>query len=164
MGADPDFPANVSDIVGVSDGFVARGESMWHSADGMSWQRVGAVPEGTMLPWRDGALIAAPGERMVRWTAEGGDALPMTAGLPVAARDLPPVGTGPLGLVAIGSSDVLFTPDGSTWSLRPMPEAMYDSGGSRRSPTIAVGDDAALVLTYSAEESTPSLWLGTPEP
>ena len=161
----PDFPSSVTDIVGVADGMIARGESMWHSPDGLTWNEIGPDTEGDMLGWHEGALLADSSGRMNLWTAAGARPLPMTAVLRSASgRSHAAVDTGSLGLVSIGTSDVLYTPDGSDWRVEAMPEAMYASGGGGQAPVIAVGDDSALALLWSGGESpVPSLWLGTPE-
>lgn len=149
------FPSNVTDIVGVSDGFIARGESMLHSPDGMTWNEIGPVAEGSIMAWQDGAMVIDPSEGARLWTNDG----PRPLSLPSLG---PGTAAGALGLVAVGSSDVLFTPNGTEWSFRAMPEAMYASGGDQHPPQIAVGDDAILVLMWSGGESpVPTLWRGT---
>ena len=51
------FPTGFGDVVGVSDGFIARGVAtgcssddgcagMWHSSDGLTWRNIGNVPYG----------------------------------------------------------------------------------------------------------------------
>jgi hypothetical protein len=70
--------------------------------------------------------------------------------------------TGPLGLVAIGVSDVSYVSADGEWGRGPIPEDMYASGGARQLPGIAVGEDAVVVVMWS-RESVPSVWLGTLE-
>jgi hypothetical protein len=87
----PGFPRNVQEVVGVSDGFLARasvprcdgcpdgaggtvscdgcaGAAMWHSPDGLTWRLVGPTTwEADVLPWAGGALVAGR-ERSQRLT------------------------------------------------------------------------------------------------
>jgi hypothetical protein len=164
----PGFPPNVIDIVGVSDGFIARAiESIWHSADGMTWRQLDGFEstETEFLPWRGGAIeIGASGQagEPVIWTSSGRRAFTMpTEAFPQAPYGQLSVGTGPLGLVAVGTSDVGYVAGDGSWSRGPMTEEMSASGGGRRRPRIVVGDGAVIVTLWS-EAGVPSLWLGTP--
>lgn len=164
----PDFPDNVSDVVGTNDGFIARGgEGMWYSGDGLSWRRIGPHAPGSIVPWM-GDLLVAPDRSEARqfelWTSDGARPLSFASELGVTWR---PTGTGPLGIVSFGTDDsILYSPDGMDWSISPMPEGMPPHADRRISPSIAVGERSVVVLLWKweADEShSPSLWLGTPE-
>lgn len=100
------------------------------------------------------------------WTAGGSQALPLASELPPAVLSSgQAVAAGPLGLVSVGITDSLFLSGGDDWRVQALPEEMYASGGGRRPPTIAVGDDAVLVLMWSGGENpVPTLWRGTIQP
>ena len=134
----PDFPTNVTAIVGVADGFLARSDVMWHSPDGMTWRQIDGLPieESALLPWEGGALeVGHTGEPLL-WTSSGRRSLevPSTA-LPFGGRWAPTMSTGLLGLVAVGVSDVSYVSADGAWSRGPMPEEMYLGGGGRRATT-----------------------------
>lgn len=190
----PDFPANVSEIVGVSDGFFARGGQvrcdgcadptdpfgMWHSPDGLTWRQIGPVAtDGSVLPWREGVLVTDGARRFDVWTAEGSSELPMAVELPagwgasshaIESGSLA-VGSGSLGLVLVNIDhhEVLVTPNGVDWSIQPMSTEMAAAAGLSRTRSItnvAVGTDSAVVLLWAGEpeSAVPSLWVGTLEP
>ena len=48
------FPTGFGDVVGVSDGFIARADAMWHSSDGLTWRKLG--DSGERVRWTDAAL------------------------------------------------------------------------------------------------------------
>ena len=178
----PDFPGNVSEVVGTPDGFIVRGDShdtgwsMWHSSDGLSWDLIGPATEGDLLPWGDGVLVTDGELRFDLAAADGIRALPTAAESPGPPDgDGVAVGAGPLGVVVLsaGEVDVLPSPDGAGWRSSPLPQEMAEAGGGRREGSVAVGDDSVAVLLWSrAEASTddpepapvPSLWVGTPTP
>ena len=186
----PGFPANVSEIVGVSDGFFARGggarcdgcrdtpdgPGMWHSPDGLSWRNIGAATEGSVLPWGQGVLVTDGMGRFDAWTADGTSELPMAGDLPPGWTASNPsfgsisFGSGPFGLVSLNVSahEVLFTPNGVDWSVQAMSAEMAPAAGmSRTVPSwnIAVGKDSVIVLLWTeGPESGPSLWVGTVQP
>jgi hypothetical protein len=174
----PDFPANVSEIVGVSDGFIARGfdgrcdgcadtdpYAMWHSPDGLTWRRIGPATDGSVLPWGQEVLVADGAGRFDVWTAEGSTVLPMAAELP-AGWPAQAFGSGPLGLVSVNpdSGEVLFTNNGVDWTIQPMSEEMAAAAGPGRTPStnVAVGRDSVVVLLWTGEleSAVPSLWVG----
>ena len=189
----PAFPTGLGEVVGVSDGFIARGvtpedtcplpdgcSSMWHSSDGLTWRNLGhpeADPESystRLMPWMGGALVTDGVGLFNLWTSQGYSELPMGADFPAPAEETDPTyapfATGPLGLVSIRlqSKEVLVTRDGVDWRIQPIPAAMV-TVGDRRRPTIAVGDRSVLYLTWSGyfgegEGYVPSLWVGTVEP
>lgn len=180
------FVTGFGDVVGVSDGFIARGDdpadtcpipagcgNMWHSSDGLTWRNLGrparaSVQGSVMLPWKGGALVTDGIGRFSYWTSSGYSELPMDANLasPAERQDVS-VGTGPLGLVSVmeGDKNVLVTRDGVDWDLRSMPGAMAAAQtGWRSNPTIAVGDRSVLVVLWArtgSEKEIPTLWLGT---
>jgi hypothetical protein len=186
----PWFPFGFQDVVGVSDGFIARGgaegdntcplqdgcsTSMWYSPDGLTWRNLGGhlgaeqpgAWSGSLVPWKGGALLTDGNGRFDLWTSQGYSELPMAADFPAPSGDiyLPPV-TGPLGLVSIrlDPMEILITRDGVDWKLDPMPAAMVTPG---RRTTVAVGDRSVLYLTWSGsseEGYVPSLWVGSVEP
>ncbi len=184
------FPTGFGEVVGVSDGFIARGRAddskpcpspdgcagMWHSSDGLTWRHLVNVaadaPGGAMLPWMGGALITDGVGTFELWTSEGGTELPMAAA--VRAEWQQPTagfGTGPLGLVTVLKDDeeVLVTRDGVDWDIQEMPAAMAADQtveDPRDGPSVAVGERSVLVLLWSGshEAPIPSLWLGTIEP
>jgi hypothetical protein len=172
----PDFPGNVYDIVGVTDGFIVRGTDgqgtgMWHSANGLTWRRLGTPSDGSLIPWLDGLLDADAVRRFDQWTSEGKAALPMAIELPASWTGRGAVvGAGSLGVVAVGAADrvLLVTQDGAGWSLQPMPDAMTlgPTGAMPQSGNVAVGDGAVVILARSSDEEDAgmSLWLGTLQP
>jgi hypothetical protein len=185
----PGFPTGFGEVVGVSDGFIAHGEtpedtcplpdgcsSMWHSSDGLAWRNLGhpdADPESytaRLVPWMGGALVTDGVGRFGLWTSQGYSGLPMGADFPAPSEETyAPLATGPLGLVAIrlDSMEILVTRDGVEWKIQPMPAAMVTASASRLEPTIAVGDRSVLYLTWTGsyeEGYVPSLWVGSVEP
>ncbi len=166
----PDFPANVSEIVGVSNGFIVRsGSDRWFSSDGMTWRRLVKAGASNVIPWAGAMLETDAVRRFDLWTTAGRSSLPMGAELPADWTDSDKAfGAGALGIVVIGIADhsILFTPDGVDWSIQSMPEAMVQDGGGRRPPTVAVGERSVVVLSWSGdiEAPIPSLWVGTLEP
>lgn len=180
----PGFPANVSQIVGVSDGFIADGADgrcdgcrdtpdgwgMWHSPDGLSWRNIGQATDGSFLPWGDGALVTDGARRFDVWTSEGKAELPM-AGALAAGWTAASVafGSGPLGFASLNVDDheILFAPNGVDWSIQPMsPEMAAAAGPSRYAyRNVAVGKESVVVLLWGVgPESGPSIWVGTLEP
>ncbi len=171
--ATPEFPVGITDIVGVSDGFIARGQDgMWHSADGMTWRSPGEVEdhwEGFLLPWIDGVLVTDGVRRFDHWISNGHSAMPMAAERAAATEEsFAWFGTGSLGLVSVINTEreILFTRDGVDWKVQPMPSQMVTDTFTRREPAVAVGERSVLVLVWSGtrEAPVPSLWLGTPKP
>lgn len=178
----PGFPANVSEIVGVSDGFLARGDDgrcdgcgdttdtwgMWHSPDGLSWRKIGAATQGSVLPLGQGVLVTDGTSRFDLWTAEGKSELPIAAERPPewTASNVA-FGSGPFGLASVNVSthEVLFTPNGVDGSIRPMSPEMAAAAGLARNASwnVAVGK-AAVVVVLWGEPDGPSLWVGTLEP
>ena len=172
---------NGNDVVGVSDGFIARGnEAMWHSSDGLTWRnlgRVNAEPSSdvsVLVPWQGGALFTNGVERFDFWTSQGPTQLPMAAELPATWKQGNLFGaspaTGPLGLLAVQKGDhheLLFTRDGVAWDIQAMPAEMESAhtSGSGWSDAV-VGDRSVLVVLRSGTDEAPirTLWLGTPEP
>ena len=181
------FATGFGDVVGVSDGFIARGDSpdactlpagcspMWHSSDGPTWRNLGhpeAAPSdgSVLLPWMGGALVSDGVGRFDFWTSQGLTELPMAAELPAAWKqanqDNTRFGSGPLGLVTVGKGDdpeILFTRDGVAWDIQAMPAEME---ADQTFPDVIVGDRSVLVVMSSGPLAAriPSLWLGTPEP
>jgi len=185
----PDFPENVSDVVGVSDGFIARGygarcdgcadtadlSGMLHSPDGLTWRSIDPAAEdwtdGTMLPWGQGVLVIDRTGRFDVWTAEGNSELPMAAELPAGwTASNVAFGSGSLGLVSVNidAHEVLFTRNGVEWGIQAMSAEMAAAAGMSRyhSPDVAVGKDSVVVLLWAGrqESAMPSLWVGTLEP
>jgi hypothetical protein len=178
------FLTGFGDVVGVSDGFIARGidtecsspdgcAGMWHSSDGLTWRNVGNMPkgsEGQMLPWTGGALVTDGVGRFDFWTSQGHTELPMAAKIRAAWKQPKAgFGTGPLGLVTVLKDDkeILVTRDGGDWDIQPMPAEMAaDSTLFYGTPSVTVGDRSVLVVMWSGKQEAriPSLWLGTPEP
>ena len=92
----PEFPRNVQEVVGVSDGFLARAPTvaecdgcndaaMWHSPDGLAWREIGPTvwEDDVVGPWAGGALIAErDGPRLDLWDSAGVRELPMSAEIP----------------------------------------------------------------------------------
>jgi hypothetical protein len=159
----PGFPRGVEEVVGVSDGFVARasasrcdgcpdgygvGDScdrchdraMWHSPDGLTWREIGPttwedVPVG---PWAGGVLFTDyDGARLALWDSAGKRELPMVAEVPARSSDASDVSVGPLGILRFDQGEVLFSPDGSAWNIAPVPDDMAQ--GVRGAETVAVG-------------------------
>jgi hypothetical protein len=174
----PEFPANMQDVVGVADGFIALGElapcdgcpsdaGIWHSPDGLTWRLVGpTIWEGKIAPWDGGALLTDGEGRFDLWTSEGLWKLPMAAEIPAWPSDQGrPIGAGPFGIVSIAveSGEVLYSADGTVWSVGPIPSDMAeDISFCCRSPTVAVGERSVVVLGWSSSEPPmPSLWVGT---
>ena len=182
----PGFPTGFGAVVGVSDGFIAQGDTpedscplpagcgdMWHSSDGLTWRNLGKPtvdsPDGPVLPWNGGALVTDGIGRFAYWTSSGYSELPLGAHLASPERQNVTVGTGPLGLVSVQRDDqkILVTRDGVDWDLGPMPAEMAAASGDRRAQTVAVGERSVLVLLWSGSYEkgyVPSLWRGTPEP
>jgi hypothetical protein len=177
------FPTGFGDVVGVSDGFIARGPctsdggctEMWHSSDGLTWRNIGNVvngSDGQLLSWMGGALVTDGVGRFDFWTSQGGSELPMAAELPVAWKqaegNTEEFGMGPLGLVTARKdyAQILFTRDGVAWDIQAMPAEMEPDlprtmGGLFK---VVVGERSVLVVSRSATDEATSLWLGTPEP
>ncbi len=176
------FPTGFGDVVGVSDGFIARrtSDGMWHSSDGLTWRNLGhpeadssgsgSVPD--LLPWMGGALVTDGVGRFDFWTSQGRSELPMVAELPAAWKQADQgnarFGTGPLGLVAVekDTQKILFTRDGIAWDIQAMPAAMEaDQTSFYGWADVVVGDRSVLVVLLSGTETAPirTLWLGTPE-
>ena len=182
------FLTGFGDVVGVSDGFIARGvdteescvsehgcAGMWHSSDGVTWRYLGTMPDGhdgSMLAWMGGALVTDGVGRFDFWTSQGHSVLPMAAEVraaskqPNAAFDRA-IGTGPLGAVMASIDKILVTRDGADWDIQQMPAEMAAVSGGRLAPTVAVGERSVLIMFWSGsyeEGYVPSLWRGTPEP
>lgn len=177
------FPTGFGDVVGVSDGFIARGvdtgcssddgcAGMWHSSDGLTWRNIGNVvngSDGQLLSWMGGALVTDGVGRFDFWTSQGGRELPMAAELPAAWKqaegNTEEFGMGPLGLVTARKdyAQILFTRDGAAWDIQAMPAEM-EAGG--RVNNVVVGERSVLVVLRSGTYEAPitSLWLGTLEP
>jgi hypothetical protein len=181
----PAFPTGLGEVVGVSDGFIARGiakgdsceaeggcKGMWHSADGLTWRHLANVPSGSgdlLVPWKGGALATDGIGRFDLWTSQGYTELPMAADVPAPPQQGSVLlATGPLGLMSVrmDRKEILVTRDGADWKIQPMPAAMVTD--SDRLPTIAVGDRSVLCLTWSGyfgpDGYVPSLWVGSLEP
>jgi hypothetical protein len=184
------IPTGFGDVVGVSDGFIARGidtecasdngcAGMWYSADGLTWQNIGSVPNGpnesngSMVPWMGGALVSDGVGRFVLWTSDGPTELPMVAELPDEWTQSDPndasSGMGPLGLATVlkEGQQILVTWDGVVWDIEPMPAAM--AAGSTLfygAPNVIVGDRSVLVVVWSGSQEAriPTFWVGTPRP
>ena len=178
------------DVIGVSDGFVARGESMWHSSDGLTWRNMGEAASSmntSMLPWHGGALISDGFGSFDLWTSQGSSELPMAAEIRAAKKHKDPdlnsaFDVGPLGLVRVtlcrdgggdpcppdgSANEVLVTRDGTDWSIQPIPaELAADNTGFNATPRVVVGERSVLVTVLSGpyEARIASLWLGTLEP
>jgi hypothetical protein len=170
------FPRNVQEVVGVSDGFLARASAarcdgcpdgaggavscdgcndaeMWHSPDGRAWREIGPTvwEDDVVGPWAGGALVAErDGSSLALWDSAGVRELPMSAEVPARSSDSSNVDVGPLGIVSIDqeAGEVLFSPDGIVWSLAPLRDDMAD--GADGGETVAVGERSVLVLTWSA--------------
>ena len=170
----PDFPPNVSEIMGVTDGFLVRagdrqGTGIWQSSDGLTWRRLGGAGDGALVPWGDDVIETDGVRRFDRFSAAGKVPLPMAAGLPASwTASEKAVGAGPLGLVTLGTTDrtILLTPDGVDWSLQAMPDGMVVAGGGALDGAVAVSDRSVVLLATADEGdvSGPALWLGTLEP
>ena len=185
------FLTGFGDVVGVSDGFIARGDSpedscplpdgcgeMWHSSDGVTWRNLGAPAgdryEGTsapeVLPWNGGALVTDGVGGFDFWTSEGHTELPMAPEVRAAWKQPEAgFGTGPLGIVTVLKDDgeILVTHDGVDWDIQPMPAEMAaDSTLFYGTPSVAVGDRSVVVVMWSGtqEARVPSVWVGTPKP
>ena len=176
------FPTGFGDVVGVSDGFIARGnDGMWHSSDGLTWRNLGhpeadsssdgSVPD--LLAWMGGALVTDGVGRFDFWTSQGRSELPMAAELPAAWTQADQgnarFGTGPLGLVAVekDTQKILFTRDGVAWEIQAMPAAIEaDQTSFYGWANVVVGERSVLVVLRSGTETAPiqTLWLGAPEP
>ena len=98
------FLTGFGDVVGVSDGFIARGVNpedscslpdgcgeMWHSSDGLTWRNLGLrwaessiVP--VVLPWMGGALVTDGVGRFDFWTSQGHSELPMAEDVRAASK------------------------------------------------------------------------------
>ena len=170
----PDFPPNVSEIVGVTNGFIVRGADrkgtgIWHSSDGLTWRRLGGAGDGALVPWADGVIETDAVRRFDQWTATGELALPMAEQLPETwTASEKAIGAGPLGVVTVGIGDrtILFSRDGTEWSLQAMPDPMVMATRGRPDTNVAVGDDVVVVLARAGanDASGPAIWLGTLEP
>ena len=180
----------VGDVVGVSDGFIARGDNpedtcplpagcseMWHSSDGLTWRNLGApardprrkrrvAMEGRRARHRRGRalrLVDLAGLRELPMAAEVRTATKAGSGCPHRVRH----GTARLVRVSATAGEILVTRDGIDWSLQPMPADMSDDHTVDRAPGVAVGERSVLVMlwTGSYEEGyVPSLWRGSFEP
>jgi hypothetical protein len=180
----PGFPANVSQIVGVSDGFIADGADgrcdgcrdtpdgwgMWHSPDGLSWRKIGPATDGSFLPWGDGALVTDGAGRFDLWTREGKTELLMAEALAAGwAASNVAFGSGPFGFASVNANDhqVIFTPNRVDWTIQPLSPEMAAAAGSSRYAyrNVAVGEGSVVVLLWAeGPESGPSLWVGALEP
>jgi hypothetical protein len=161
----PDFPDNVSDIIGVDDGFIARGSAMWFSADGLAWRRIGEYAQGWLVPWMGGALAAPDQDESATfdfWTSDGSRRL----AVPTDVRSARGIGSGPLGLILLAPNrTILSSSDGTEWTVAQMPDEMAIAANGRQQATVAVGERSVVVLlwtTGSDEVPVPSLWVGTP--
>ena len=183
-----EWPGKVTSIVGTADGFVAIGDAgtgprVFHSTDGVAWQRMAVATGGferqminpIMLPWREGALETDGTFLFDLWTGTGKSGLPMTT--EVRDREHPlidpaGIGAGPLGIVCVDvvADEILFSPDGVRWRIQTMSDEMAQAGGLVRGPRdikVAVGTDTAVVLLWeniADGPARPSLWVGTPPP
>jgi hypothetical protein len=166
------FLTGFGEVVGVSDGFIARGvDGMWYSSDGLDWRNIGNVPnghDGHVLPWKGGALVTDGIGRFDFWTSDGHSELPIADEVPAGQPGLTDMATGSLGLVAVRFADqeVLVIRDGVEWDIQPMPAEMAADSGDGRSSTVAVGERSVVLLLWAGSERprTPSLWVGTLEP
>ena len=184
------FPTGFGDVVGVSDGFIARGvaddakpcpspdgcSGMWHSPDGLTWRHLANVAQDVsgkaVLPWMGGALVTDGVGQFDLWTADGNTELPMAAAVRAAwQQPTAGFGTGPLGLVTVLTDDeeILVTRDGVDSDIRQMPADMAADQtleDPRDVPTVAVGERSVVVVMWSGshEARIPSLWVGTVEP
>jgi hypothetical protein len=185
------FLTGFGDVVGVSDGFIARGAGpedsctlpdgcgeMWHSSDGVTWRNLGAPTgdryEGTSapltLPWKGGALVTDGVGGFDFWTSQGHTELPMAAEIRAAWKQPEAgFGAGPLGMVTVLKDDgeILVTHDGVDWDIQSMPAEM--AAGSTLfygTPIVAVGERSVVVVMWSGtqEVRVPSVWVGTPKP
>jgi hypothetical protein len=180
------FPSGFGDVVGVSDGFIARAATwndscpngcdvMWHSPDGLTWRKLGQLassPSDTsLLPWMGGALVTDGAMRFDLWTSQGHSELPMATELPTSSEHSGGiVNVGPFGLVSIlpGDKQVIFTRDGVDRKVQPIPDAMAAfSGINRHGPSVHVGDRSVLFSSWTEiadQVWVPSLWVGSIEP
>jgi hypothetical protein len=178
------FLTGFGDVVGVSDGFIARGvdtecssdegcAGMWYSPDGVTWRNIGNVvngSDGLVLPWMGGALVTDGVGRFDFWTSQGHIELAMAAAIRAEWKQpTAGFGAGPLGLVTVLKDDkeILVTRDGVDWDIQPTPAEMAaDQTLFYDAPIVAVGDRSVLVVMWSGshEARIPSLWLGTLEP
>jgi hypothetical protein len=169
------LPTGFGHVVGVSDGFIATGESpdgtcpdpdgscaaMWYSSDGLTWRLLGVAPfePRQLLPWSGGVLVTDGQGHAELWTSGG------SAQLPMAAQVHGTVATGPLGLVSLGDGQVLVSRDGIDDKVSSIPDQMADpANGGGGSTVVAVGDRTVLVLESARVRDftmTQSLWLGT---
>jgi hypothetical protein len=126
---------------------------LFHSADGLTWDRVADAHQPSVVAWREGALLyeirrtgPTRDDRefvISALTPDGASELPMS-------RALRPLGltgrwaAGPLGLVDvdIDLGRVAFSPDGVAWSVRDGPMTWTEPGWGGG---VAVGTDAVLV-------------------
>jgi hypothetical protein len=177
------FPTGFGDVVGVSDGFIARGvdtegsspddvAGMWYSRDGLTWRNVGNVPNGSageVVSWKGGALVTDGVGGFDFWTSQGHTELPMAESVRAAWKQPEAgFGTGPLGLVTVLKDDgeILVTRDGVDSDIQPMPAEMAaDSTLFYGTPNVAVGERSVVVVLWSGtqEGRIPSLWVGTPK-
>ena len=164
----PEFPDNVSEVVGTSDGFIARGSRTWTSTDGLSWEEVGSFAQGSVVAWLGGVLLAPNGAAdFEEFQFVTHDELGPLRNAPPTTPVWRSTGVGPLGLVAIRTDDsILYSLDGTDWSTSQMPEAMT-ADAARVAPDLAVGERSVVALVWKVEPDdsrTPSLWVGTVEP
>ena len=183
------FLTDFGEVVGVSDGFIARGidtectsddgcAGIWHSADGLTWRNIANLPGGherSVLPWRGGALVTDGLGHFDFFTSDSHTEWPMVADLPAAWTQANPFqvsfGSGPFGLVTVLKDDeqILLTRDGVDWEIQPIPAEMAaDSTLRFGTPIVAVGDHSVLAVMWSGDGGAgvwiPSLWVGTPKP
>jgi hypothetical protein len=180
------FLPGSGDIVGVSDGFIARVATwndtcpngcdvMWHSPDGLSWRKLGlgapSPSDSALLPWMGGALLTDGATRFELWTAQGASQLATAGDVPVPTGHSGGIANvGPFGLVSILPADeqVIFTRDGVDWKVQPIPDAMAAfSGINRHGPSVHVGDRSVLFSSWTEiadQVWVPSLWVGSVEP
>lgn len=170
----PDAPPGVS-VVAITDGFIGMtGSTAWHSADGLTWARLGDLPftnpthfSQSPMRWRGGAVVTD----MSRYAYISADGIELLPDPPVALSSLqlaplPLYLSGDLGVVVVNpvEGQLLFTEDGRSWLVGSLPDQMTDSFGWYSSSGAVTGE-AALLLLW--EEETPGgtqrpvWWLGT---
>jgi len=181
------LPRSFGQVVGVSDGFIARDfdgdqsecpdlqygcSTMWHSSDGLTWTKLGIVDsvDGSLLllPWNGGALLTDGISRFDLWTSEGSSELSLADEVPAPAEFFRAnVGTGPLGLVTMlyggDHPEALITRDGVSWKVQPAPSVPASFA------SMAVGESSVLYLgwtgdVYEGDILVPHLWVGTANP
>ena len=154
----PTSPRTCPSIVGVADGFIARGESMWHSPDGMTWTEIGPVHGGVDAGLagrgadRGPIRSAGPVDRCRSQDAAGPrDAV--RARRSVSARS----GWCPSGLPVCCSRTT-----GSNGACGRCPRRCTRPAAADVRRRSSVSDDAVLVLMWSGgEQPVPTLWRGT---